>query len=45
MQSRASDSGTDRYIKQKVTNLVLDKAKQAYYSGKSQSSLTCKKLF
>ena len=31
-------------IKQKVTNIV-DKAKQAYYSAKIQSSTTCKKLF
>ena len=31
-------------IKQKVTNLV-DKAKQAYYSAKIQSSTTCKQLF
>ena len=31
-------------IKQKVTNLV-DKAKQAYYSAKLQSSTTCKQLF
>ena len=31
-------------IKQKVTNLV-DKAKQAYYSAKIQSSKTCKQLF
>ena len=31
-------------IKQKVTNLV-DKAKQAYYSAKIQSSITCKQLF
>ena len=30
-------------IKQKVTNLV-DKAKQAYYSAKIQSSTTCKQL-
>ena len=31
-------------IKQKVTNLV-DKAKQAYYFAKIQSSTTCKQLF
>ena len=31
-------------IKQKVTNLV-DKAKQAYYCAKIQSSTTCKQLF
>ena len=31
-------------IKQKVTNLV-DKARQAYYSAKIQSSTTCKQLF
>ena len=31
-------------IKQKVTNLV-DKAKQAYYSAKIQSSTTCKQFF
>ena len=31
-------------IKQKITNLV-DKAKQAYYSAKIQSSTTCKQLF
>ena len=31
-------------IKQKVTNLV-DKAKQAYYSAKIQSSTTCTQLF
>ena len=31
-------------IKQKVTNLV-NKAKQAYYSAKIQSSTTCKQLF
>ena len=31
-------------IKQIVTNLV-DKAKQAYYSAKIQSSTTCKQLF
>ena len=31
-------------IKQKVTNLV-DKAKQAYYSAKIQSSTKCKQLF
>ena len=31
-------------IKQKVRNLV-DKAKQAYYSAKIQSSTTCKQLF
>ena len=31
-------------IKQKVSNLV-DKAKQAYYSAKIESSTTCKRLF
>ena len=31
-------------IKQKITNLV-DKAKQAYYSARIQSSTTCKQLF
>ena len=32
-------------IKQKVTTNLVDKAKQAYYSPKIQSSTTCKQLF